>query len=497
MGCKHAKVYDGKKDNKKIEGRAASSFHQALVQEHNEGVRIDDVYAIEWDDNKALGSGATSTVRMCTHKVSGEVYALKTIELNRLTTDMRKSLLTEVEIMKQLDHPNIIKLLETYVDFHRLYIIMECCTGGELFDKLYEQPNNRFTEAECVNMGIKMVSSLKYLHDNNIFHRDLKLENFIFTRKDGGGEIKMIDFGMSLNYLEGQNFNSTCGTCYYMAPEVIDKSVPYTEACDMWSMGVIMYMLLSGIVPFGGRTDEEIQAKALVGKYSFLQKKWTGISEKAKSFVSDLLVKDPTKRMTATDALKHAFLHNNTDSSIKHTDSEVLEKAEQEIHCITNLKQFKKFGLFKRAALAAIAFTLGENEISKMRDTFHKLDVEKNGVITYEEFQIVMHEHGVMEDTECKRIFAAMDQDHMGVVKYSEFLAACVDEKTFSDEKRMLDAFNRLDIDKSGTISRENLKTFLGDIYSEEAFERLFAEVDEDKTGEIKYHEFKKAVACQ
>jgi calcium-dependent protein kinase len=501
MGCASSNSvrdveYDGKKDNALVEGHLSSAFRQNLVAE-NKRTKIDLDYTIDWNDQNALGSGATSTVRKIQHMVTGKTYALKTIQLNRLSAAMRESLLNEVKIMKQLDHPNIIKIFETYIDFQRLYIVMECCTGGELFDKLYDQPQSKFLEPMVKGLATKMVSSLKYLHDNNVFHRDLKLENFIFTKPGDQGEIKLIDFGLSTAYLEGQKFDSKVGTSYYMAPEVINSNVAYTESADMWSFGCVVFMLLSGVVPFGGRTDDEIMEKAQKGEFYFRPMKWSGVSEEAKHFVTKLLTKDPEKRMSATDALKHPFLLGASLAEIdaRGVCSDAPAGEDKEIalsnESLKNLKKFRDYGALKKATLLAITMSLDEDEIASLRETFQRVDKENNGVITLKEFSIVMAEHGITEKDQCKAMFDSIDQDHSAVIKYSEFLAACVEEKYFLDDKRVIEAFNRLDEDHSGSITMANLKKLLGDQVSDDSLARMFKEVDIDESGTISLKEFR------
>ena len=291
--------------NRQGTGKEANTMLQHLIKEHRKE-KVDSVYQINWDDNEALGSGATSTVRIAINKTTQEKYALKTIELHRLPPHIIQSLFEEVNIMRVLDHPNIIKIVETFVDYKRLYIIMECCTGGELFDLLYDQEGAKFQEKDALNLAIKMCSALNYLHENKIIHRDLKLENFIFTRKGPEGEIKLIDFGLSKAYLEGEHMRKVAGTSYYMAPEVLRGD--YSEEADMWSFGVVVFMLLSGRCPFGGKDDEQIQANVLRGKYLFKKAAWEGVSNAAKDFINKLLVQDYKKRMTAKQALQHPWM---------------------------------------------------------------------------------------------------------------------------------------------------------------------------------------------
>ncbi len=491
MGCgsstANAKIVPNKDSvtQRKETGLEASHFQQALVQQHNKE-NINDVYDINWDDSKALGSGATSTVRQCTNKLTKTVYALKTIELYRLPPEVVASLFEEVSIMRILDHPNVIKVIETFVDFKRLYIVMECCTGGELFDKLYEQPGDKFSESDAKDLATKMLSALNYLHENKIIHRDLKLENFIFTKMGGDGEIKLIDFGLSRSYLEGEHMKKVAGTSYYMAPEVLKGD--YSAMADMWSFGVVVFMLLSGRCPFGGHSDNDIQQNVLRGRYVFKKPAWEGVSNEAKDFVTKLLVQKVDNRMTATEALDHPWIVGQAgDNGLSHALSE-----EGEDHLVQHMREFKKYSDLKRAALLAISFSLGEDEIGEIRKGFQQVDTHHNGVIGHEEFMEVMHKHGVMEDAECERIFQTIDQDHRGVIKYSEFLAACIDEKQYLDDRRVVEAFNRMDTDHTGTITKDNLREILGDDCTEEAIDRMMAQADFHNNGMIDLDEFRR-----
>ena len=522
MGCKSVKLspkYDGTKDNALVPGRAATKFHQALMQ-HSSGERIGDTFDINWTATGALGAGVSAVVRRCKHKRTNVVYALKTIRLDKLSEDERSDIFQEVRIMQTLDHPNIIKIVETYTELDRLYIVMELCKGGELFDRLIKV--GRFTEEQFRSLATQIASSLKYLHDNNICHRDIKLENFLIIDEDATGKgrepsgsderapdmpIKLIDFGFSYKFAAKETRNEVCGTASFMAPEVVDKRIHYNEASDMYSFGVLAFVMLCGQMPYPiqGKNNEEIMKMVVKtsGSIACVGPQWNNVSEKAKDFVAALLIKNPAHRMSATDALHHAFLLTPVCSQNKNPafDSE-RKDAEGSMRLrrapslrMSRLQAFRNFGLLKKAALSTIAFSLSEDEVSKLRHSFQAFDVQKNGVIEAEEFFQVMRERNVLsvDEAELQHIFDGLDQDRTGVIKYSEFLAASMDERLFLDERHILHAFHKLDVDRSGTISKENLRVFLDDV-DEETLQSCFDEADIDKSGQLSLSEFRTLV---
>jgi calcium-dependent protein kinase len=466
-------------------GLEASQLSQALVHSHNLK-DIDEVYDVNWTVAGGLGKGASGFVRPCQHKITKEWYAVKTIDTYRMEPEIVDQLFEEVAIMKILDHPNCIKVIETFINFKRLHIVMERCTGGELFDRLYEQPNARFKEAAVKDIVVKMLSALSYLHANKIIHRDLKLENFLFTRPGEEGELKLIDFGLSRAYLEGEHMQRVAGTPYYMAPELLRGD--YSEAVDMWSLGVIVYMLLSGQCPFGGSTTEEITNRVIQGNYVFPKSIWSDISEEAKNFISTLLVQNVNQRASATSAYGHAWI-KGTSVNETHELSEA-----KNAHIIQHMVEYRNYSELKRAALIAITFTLGEKEIAQMRKSFQAADKDNSGIVSNGEFVAVLKSHGIMDDEECQRIYESVDQSHSDTVTYTEYLAACIDEKQFLEDKRVIEAFHKLDLDNSGSITRENLKELFGDQCTDEAIDRILADADFSKNGVIDLDDFRKVL---
>ena len=470
----------------------AANVSQRLIREHTSGSeRIEAFYdgASSTDESTVLGRGATSTVRRITHKTTGEVYALKTLAINRMAKDKVMELLQEVEMMKKLDHPNIIRIIETFRTANKLYIVMELCTGGELFDKLYDQPNTRFTEPVARQLMLKMCTSLNYLHAAGIAHRDLKLENFIFTNKSEDAEVKLIDFGYSQNYLSGAHMTQIVGTAYYIAPEVLEGD--YTKACDVWSMGVIFYMLLSGRCPFGGVDDDEIQEAVRSSKLKFHPATWGEISDGAIDLCKKMINRSVGQRLTCAQVLKHPWMTHGAGATVdKHIPNEEFEEAEH--LSLNHMRKFRDFNQLKKTALMAIAFSLGDEQLQVLRTIFQDMDSEKTGVLNMKEFKQAMHDHSDIADEEVEKIFNALDQDHSGVVKYSEFLAAAMQEQLYLEEDKIHEAFNKLDLNHNGKITKDNLRELLGEGTDDAALDRIIADADYHQNGYIDLEEFQK-----
>jgi calcium-dependent protein kinase len=214
------------------------------------GKPIEEVYC-GVHDGPILGSGISGVVRMVTHRATGVKYAVKSLDLGLIeTADGLHQLREEIFIMCQLDHPNIVRLEEVYESRSEIYLVQELCLGGELFDRLDEQPDYHYTERQCARIIKQLLSAVRYIHSKGIVHRDLKLENFLFSTTSPDSELKLIDFGLSKHFTHGQQHYEAVGTPYTVAPEVLRGN--YDEKCDVWAIGVITYLLLSGDPPFGG-----------------------------------------------------------------------------------------------------------------------------------------------------------------------------------------------------------------------------------------------------
>ena len=336
-----------------------------------------------------------------------------------------------------------------------------------------------------------MIGAVNYLHTMDVCHRDLKLENFIFTEKGPEGEIKMIDFGFSKHYLHKEHMHEVVGTSYYIAPEVLERD--YTQKSDIWSLGVIFFMMLCGRCPFGGTDDYEIQENVRAGNYSLNTKHWRGISTDAKNFVRSLLDMNPETRPTASEALSHPWLMSG-GTGIYKEEGELLQDPEADEALGKSMEQIKKFRTFsrlKKMALMSVAVGMDDREVENMKIAFKKLDTQNNGTISLKEFRGVLEKTTFVEAKDIDKLFADLDQDQTGFIKYSEFLAAAVQEQAFLEDDRVVDAFNKLDTDHTGEISRENLKVILGSELDDAAIDRMIAEADFHNDGVISLDEFR------
>jgi len=257
----------------------------------------------EYEMLECIGNGHFAKVRKGRHRVTGELVAVKII--TKHAASKMKMLKAEVDIMTKLNHPNVVRLHKVVDTETKLYLVMELLTGGELFDRIVAR--GHYSEADARTLTRTIVSTMGYLHSQGVAHRDLKPENILLASEDENAGIKITDFGLS-RLIEDQGLMTTaCGTPGYVAPEVITHEA-YSTQIDMWSVGVIVYILLCGFPPFYGENDAQMFRKIRSAQYKFLQPYWDGISAEAKDFVAKLLVVDPEKRLTAKQALQHSWL---------------------------------------------------------------------------------------------------------------------------------------------------------------------------------------------
>lgn len=422
--------------------------------------------------------------------------AVKIIKKKALAEDERKKLKNEAEILRKMDHPNIIKLYEIFEDKKYYYIITEFLTGGELFEKITDEDfYGDFTEKDAANIMQQVFRGINYCHTTSIVHRDLKPENLLLessvSSEDLGGKkqfkIKLIDFGTAQEFKKGVKMEERYGTPYYIAPDVLNKS--YNEKCDVWSLGVILYILLVGYPPFNGSDDKKIIEAVKKGKYTLDEPEWDDVSEEAIDLVRKCLTYDPEKRISASDALDHSWFK-------KFAKGHKVEKAlaSKAIH---RLKNFRAEQKLKQATLAYIVSQcLTREETDKMETIFKAMDKNNDGMLSKEEIADGHEEHFGMaiDDEELDRMFDAIDTDKSGAIDYSEFLMATMNEQQLMSKEKLKSAFKMFDKDGSGTISKDEIKEALGST-DDEVVSKIIAEVDVDGDGEITFEEFEKMMS--
>jgi len=257
----------------------------------------------EYEVLELIGTGHFAKVRKGRHKRSGELVAVKII--TKPAPHKMKMLKAEVDIMTKLNHPNVVRLHKVVDTETKLYLVMELLTGGELFDRIVAK--GHYTEGDAQTLTRTIVKTMHYLHSQGVAHRDLKPENILLATPAEDAAIKITDFGLSRLIDEATLMTTACGTPGYVAPEVITHEA-YSTQIDMWSVGVIVYILLCGFPPFYGENDAQMFRKIRTANYKFLSPYWDNISADAKDFVAKLLMVDPNRRMTAQEALKHKWI---------------------------------------------------------------------------------------------------------------------------------------------------------------------------------------------
>ncbi|KAK4600081.1 hypothetical protein RGQ29_009945 [Quercus rubra] len=389
-------------------------------------VDINSLYVIE----KELGRGQFGVTYLCTEKATGRKYACKSILRKKFVNskdieDMKREILILQHVTGQ---PNIVEFKGAYEDKQNLHLVMELCTGGELFDRIINK--GTYSEREAASIGRQIVNVVHVCHFMGVMHRDLKPENFLMVSKDDHSPIKAIDFGLSVFIEEGKLYKEIVGSAYYVAPEVLRRK--YGKEIDVWSAGVILYILLSGVPPFWG---------------------------------------------------EHPWLKEDGDASDRPISSAVLIR----------MKQFRAMNKMKKLALKVIAENLSEEDIKGLKQMFNNMDTDKSGTITLEELKIGLTRLGSrLSETEIKQLMDAADVDQNGTIDYSEFITATMHRHKLETEEHLHKAFKYFDQDDSGFITREELRKAMTQygMGDEATIDEVLEDVDTDKDGRINYDEF-------
>ena len=332
-----------------------------------------------------IGSGSFGKVRLFVERECKSFkYAIKTIKKDFFNQYHIKSLKNEIEILRSLDHPNIVKYFETYEDEKYLHIVMEYIPGDNLFKVLTEKLSHKLTERQISQIMTCLLKAVLFLHHNGIIHRDLKPENIVFSDTRNYKSLKLIDFGLSIQQ-NAKKEKRRVGTPYYMAPEMIYGN--FVKASDIWSIGVIMYIMVTGKQPFWGKNKDEVLNKVKNGRYDIKSLYYSKCSNSVKDLIKKMLVTEPEKRMTVEACLEHSwFKQFENDKYINLAFSEEI---------VDSLRQFQNQNLLQKEIRFYLAKLFSDKEVSKLKKAFTAVDKDNSGEIEYEEIPKIFKELGI------------------------------------------------------------------------------------------------------
>ncbi|KAF6147886.1 hypothetical protein GIB67_014466 [Kingdonia uniflora] len=429
---------------------------------------------------KKLGQGQFGTTYLVVEKSTSTRYACKSIPKRKLICrEDYDDVWREIQIMHHLsEHLNVVRIRGTYEDSVFVHIVMELCAGGELFDRIVQK--GHYSERKAAHLIKTIVGVVESCHSLGVMHRDLKPENFLFSSSDEDAALKATDFGLSIFYKPGDTFCDVVGSPYYVAPEVLRKN--YGPESDVWSAGIILYILLSGVPPFWAETESGIFRQILQGKLDFESEPWPLISESAKDLLRKMLERNPKQRPTAHEVLCHPWIVDDSVAPDRPLDSAVLSR----------LKQFSAMNKLKKMALRVIAEKLSEEEIGGLKELFKMIDTDNSGTITFDELKEGLNKVGSdLQEPEIKALMEAADIDNSGSIDYGEFIAATVHLNKLEREENLMSAFSYFDKDGSGYLTIDELQQACKDFgLSEFHLEDMIKEIDQDNDGKIDYAEF-------
>ena len=430
-----------------------------------------------------IGQGSYGKVKRVRHKKLGEERAMK------IVSKQSESSQNEIEILRRVSHPNIVNIYEIFEDNKKYYIITELLDGGELFEFITNQ--GTFSETDAAILMKQILQGVNYLHSQYIVHRDLKPENIMLISKPNSAKkysLKIIDFGTAIQIHPGQKINKFIGTSYYIAPEVLAEN--YNEKCDVWSCGVIMYILLCGYPPFNGSSNVDIFHNIQYSQPMFNAEEWKDVSPSAIELIKNMLNKNPNKRYTAEMCLDHKWFKENEIEDPFGLKG--YNKKFNQLKAVNKMAEFVKENKFKQAVLQFITTQFDiQQEEDNLREVFRQFDVEKTGQITKKVFLKELVKLYGEEDAKLltNKIFNTLDLDGNGDISYNEFLTSIIDSKKFITNDRLDKAFKLFDKDGNGKLSIDEIRQVFGG--DEKKWKKIIEDIDLNDDGEVDFEEFK------
>jgi len=451
-------------------------------------VAVDTYIKKKYTQGETLGKGGSCRVVACTEKKSGKKFALKILsKREKVNYDLY---MKERDILQMLRHPYIMTFHEAYTDSQSYYVVSELYEGGELFDRIVDD-KNPLTEARVSDLVRTMLLAIQHCHSKNIVHRDIKPENFVFKTKDQDSEMVLIDFGCAKIVEDDTVYNDLVGTPYYLAPEsaVGHKYIRtgrVLKSSDVWSIGIIAYVMLTGRPPFNGKSNTEIFHSIIKKPLKFPNN--VKVSKPFMDFCQLMLKKSPKRRMRLETALEHRWVQGENASN---------EKVSADV--IRVLRQFNQQSKLKKAITKTLAAEMGSEPQKKIREQFDRLDKNGDGALDANELSLLLMDMGFTKNQallEADKIIESTDFDGSGEIEFEEF-AEIWQRKLLSVNDSYIHAvFSVLDEDGNGKIDGYELAKVLnmqgeGD---DEKIAELIKEVDSDGDGVISWEEFREAM---
>lgn len=442
---------------------------------------ISRAYTIE----AQLGTGYYGTVKLAIPKNDPtRRYAVKSIDKTKLTDTKLDKISRELEILSTLDHPNIIKYYETYNDDQYFHIVMEYCTGGELFERIIKK--KYYPEIEACEVIYKIASAITHCHSHDIVHRDLKPENILYESMNEHSDIKIIDFGLGRKHKsELDELHSIVGSPYYVAPEVLEGN--HDKKCDIWSLGVIMYVLICGSPPFYSENKIELYYKIRNEQPTFQGKIWQKVSSEAIDLIKEMLNKNPKKRPKSDKIIEHSWFKTylQGDYSYRQIDKDIL----------IELRKFQQPRQFIRSILKFIVKELKSAELEKLKQCFIILDKNKTGSIDINLLKNAFSTSNIeIKTDELKAIFSNCSNGNSNEkINYTSFISAAINKKNLLNKELLWETFKHLDVDCSGFITINDMELALkrtGKIKKEAELEEMFKEVGLSPDAKINFEHF-------
>jgi len=490
--------------NKIIQKEKESKINKIVIDDENNNTQI-TIYtttsSLHKDINniyqfkEVIGKGGFGIVRtgyrikeISPHKI----YAIKSMDKTKLSQKDIDNLEKEIDIISSLDHPNIARFYETFHDERYFHIVTELCRGKEL-SKLLKQNGGKLNERKCRIIIMKILHAINYCHSHGIVHCDLKPDNIIFESPNEEEEnddilnlldLKLLDFGLSSRIKKNEKLNNTVGTAYFIAPETIKGE--YDEKCDMWSIGVILYYILSGKFPFIGNSNFEIFEKIQKTEPVF-KNLFKNISQNAIDFIKKCLVKNPNERLSAIECLSHSWL----EPIFKHIHSDVFLKD----NLILNFASCHKFTQLKKLILKYLVSNMGHTELGPYKSAFYAFDFKNQGIITKTDIKKIFNLYNIdTNDTQIKNIMSICDEPSKSFLTYSEFICCCINIGDVLTPEKLINTFLFFDLDNNLLIDSNDLKNTLlrcgKDVINQKDIEKIILEATKETDNKININQF-------